>query len=197
MNQSNNISESYFTTNSHTMQLRFNLNTEVYVKDNGKVLLVRNLLERMFLPELSTLYPSKGRKLSVDPRTMLQLLLFCYSEGCFSSRDIEDRCRYDLRLIYLLDGQKAPDHSTIHRFRKKLAPFFEGILEQFTLLLYEHGFLDLSSLYMDGTKMEAVSNKYSFVWRGSIEKFQSKLVEKIRMELNLPEEVHLQETQNP
>lgn len=177
------------------MQLRFNLNTEVYVKDNGKVLLVRNLLERMFLPELSTLYPSKGRKLSVDPRTMLQLLLFCYSEGCFSSRDIEDRCRYDLRLIYLLDGQKAPDHSTIHRFRKKLAPFFEGILEQFTLLLYEHGFLDLSSLYIDGTKMEAVSNKYSFVWRGSIEKFQSKLAEKIRRELNLPEDVNLQETQ--
>ena len=78
MRKSNNISESYFTTNSHTMQLRFNLNTEVYVKDNGKVLLVRNLLERMFLPELSTLYPSKGRKLSVDENnaSTVALLLF-------------------------------------------------------------------------------------------------------------------------
>ena len=94
-----------------------------------------------------------------------------------------------------MDGQKAPDHSTIHRFRKKLAPFFEGMLEQFTLLLYEHGFLDLSSLYMDGTKMEAVSNKYSFVWRGSIEKFQSKLVEKIKQELDLPEDGDAQKVQ--
>ncbi|RRD93901.1 transposase [Clostridiales bacterium COT073_COT-073] len=89
--------------------------------------------------------------------------MFCYSEGCFSARNIEDKCRYDLRVWYLLNGQKAPDHATIHRFRKKVAPLPEGILEQFPLMLVENGLVDLSSVYIDGTKIELVSNKYRFV----------------------------------
>ncbi|RRD89262.1 transposase, partial [Clostridiales bacterium COT073_COT-073] len=102
----------------------------------------------------------KGRNPIVDPMTMLEILLFCYSEGCFSARKIEEKCRYDLRVLYLLDGQKAPDHATIHRFRKRIAPLLEGILEQFTLMLVENGLVDLSSVYIDGTKIESVSNKY-------------------------------------
>ena len=183
-----NISEIDFTTNLQALQLKLNLNTEVYVKDNGKVLLVQDIIERMALKEVLKLYQPKGRNPIVDPITMLEILLFCYSEGCFSARNIEDKCRYDLRVLYLLNGQKAPDHATIHRFRKKVAPLLEGILEQFTLMLVENGLLDLSSVYIDGTKIESVSNKYRFVWRGSVEKHQAKLQAKIRESLSLSAE---------
>ena len=79
-----------------------NFNTEIYVKDDGKVQLVENLIEEMNLNKLKSTYSGKGRSPVVNPVTMLSFLL--YSEGFFSCRDIE-KCRYDFRVIYLLDGQ--------------------------------------------------------------------------------------------
>ena len=52
-------------------------------------------------------------------------------------------------------------------------------------ILIEEKQIDLSSTYIDGTKIEAYANRYSFVWRGSIEKWQEKLIEKIKEELGL------------
>ncbi|RRD89892.1 IS1182 family transposase, partial [Clostridiales bacterium COT073_COT-073] len=40
-----------------------------------------------------------------------------------------------------------------------------------------------------GTKIESVSNKYRFVWRGSVEKHQAKLHAKIKESFSLPAEV--------
>lgn len=167
------------------MQLTWNINTEVYIKDEGKVKLVQYITERLDLNLLHTLYPRYGRKPSIHPLNMLQILLLAYSEGCFSSRQIEDRCRYDLRFIYLLSHQKSPDHSTIARFKKRLEPFIEAILAKFVDLLCDYGLIDLSSLYIDGTKMESVANKYTFVWKKSILKYQKKLNTKVIQELNL------------
>ncbi|HHV38768.1 MAG TPA: transposase [Tepidimicrobium sp.] len=62
-------------------------------------------------------------------------VLFCYSEGIFSCRDIEKMCRYNLRVIYLLDGQPAPNYSTINRFRNHPQPISENILDQFINIL--------------------------------------------------------------
>ena len=42
-------------------------------------------------------------------------------------------------------------------------------------ILIEEKQIDLSSIYIDGTKIEAYANRYRFVWRGSIEKWQEKL----------------------
>ena len=52
-------------------------------------------------------------------------------------------------------------------------------------ILIEEKQIDLSSIYIDGTKIEAYANRYSFVWRGSIEKWQEKLIERIKEELGL------------
>ena len=172
----NNLTRVFDTTlNNQNLQLKMNFNTEIYVKDDGKVHLVENLIEEMNLNRLKATYSKKGRRPAVNPVTMLKVLLFCYSEGSFSCRDIEKMCRYDLRVIYLLDGQPAPDYSTINRFRKRLQPLSENILEQFINILLEDKHIDLSSIYIDGTKIEANANKYTFVWRKSVERYQKKL----------------------
>ncbi|WP_455258828.1 transposase, partial [Peptoniphilus asaccharolyticus] len=95
----------------------------------------------------------------------------------------------------LLDGSKAPDHTTINRFRQKILELTPEILKQMVQILIEENQIDLSSIYIDGTKIEAYANRYSFVWRGSIEKWQEKLIEKIKKELGLsknliPDQVH-------
>ena len=181
----NTSSLTNYTLVNDTIQLRLNFNTEIYIQNDVKLRLVKNIIERMNLSELKKVYSSFGRKSTVNPVTMLEIIIFCYSEGIFSSREIEKSCKYDLRIRYLLYGSKAPDHSTINRFRKKILELTPDILNQMVQILIEENQIDLSSIYIDGTKIEAYANRYSFVWRGSIEKWQEKLIEKIKEELGL------------
>ena len=172
---SNTSSLTNLTLVGDTIQLKLNFNTEVYIQDDIKLRLVKNIIERIDLTELRKVYSSFGRKPTVNPVTMLQIIIFCYSEGIFSSREIEKSCKYDLRIKYLLDGQTPPDHSTINRFRQKIINLTPNLLNQIVEILIEEKQIDLSSIYIDGTKIEAYANRYSFVWRGSIEKWQEKL----------------------
>ena len=99
----NTSSLTNYTLVNDTIQLRLNFNTEIYIKDDVKLRLVKNIIERMNLSELKKVYSSFGRKPTVNPVTMLQIIIFCYSEGIFSSREIEKSCKYDLRIKYLGD----------------------------------------------------------------------------------------------
>ena len=64
---------------------------------------------------------------------------------------------------------------------------------QLVLLLAERGFVTLDVEYIDGTKIESKSNKYTFVWRKTVEKNRGKLMEKIRVLLQQVDEVIAQE----
>ena len=80
-----------------------------------------------------------------------------------------------------LSGMNRPDHRTINRFRGKVMKavideVFYGIIEQ----LMEQGYVDLESYFVDGTKIEANANRYTFVWRKSTEKNKTKLREKVK-----------------
>lgn len=166
------------TLNRSTLQLSSNFNTQTCF-DDGKVGLVQDLVERIDLTKLIKSYSNLGRKPAVDPITMLQVLIYCYSEGKFSSREIEKLCKFDLRAKYLLNGKKAPDHATINRYRQRLEPFIEYILSKNTKILVEDGHIDLSSIYIDGTKVEAYANRYTFVWKKAVLKYQENLRIKI------------------
>ena len=182
---SNTSSLTNFTLVDDTIQLKLNFNTEVYIHDDIKLRLVKNMIERINLTELRKVYSSFGIKPTVNPVTMLQIIIFCYSEGIFSSREIEKSCKYDLRIKYLLDGQNPPDHSTINRFRQKIVNLTPNLLSQLVEILIKEKQIDLSSIYIDGTKIEAYANRYSFVWRGSTEKWQEKLRIRIIKHFNL------------
>ena len=182
---SNTSSLTNLTLVGDTIQLKLNFNTEVYIQDDIKLRLVKNIIERIDLTELRKVYSSFGRKPTVNPVTMLQIIIFCYSEGIFSSREIEKSCKYDLRIKYLLDGQTPPDHSTINRFRQKIVNLTPNLLSQIVEILVEEKQIDLSSIYIDGTKIESYANRYSFVRRGSTEKWQEKLRIRIIKHFNL------------
>lgn len=173
------------TLNRSTLQLSLNFNIQTCFDDDGKVGLVQDLVERMDLTKLIKSYSNLGRKPAVDPITMLQVLIYCYSEGKFSSREIEKFCKFDLRAKYLLNGKKAPDHATINRYRQRLEPFIEDILSENTKILVEDGHIDLSSIYIDGTKVEAYANRYTFVWKKAVLKYQENLRLKIINHFNL------------
>ena len=88
--------------------------------------------------------------------------------------------------MYLLEGQKAPDHNTISRFRTNVlrqSAAGQELLKQLIQMLIKAGLVDLKAVFIDGTKIEANANKYSFVWKKAQVKNLKKLNGRIKAEL--------------
>lgn len=98
-----------------------------------------------------------------------------------------------------LAGMKRPDFRTINYYRsKRLKEGFDTVFTQVVRLLHEEGFVSLKVQYIDGTKIESVANKYTFVWRGSVEKYDARLKAKTEALLRQIEQNHAIENQeNP
>ena len=66
---------------------------------------------------------------------------------------------------------QTPDHNTINNFRSKnLKDTIHDIFTQVVLILVDMGYLSLDVIYTDGTKIESRANRYTFVWRKTVEK---------------------------
>ena len=75
----------------------------------------------------------------------------------------------------------TPDFRTINYFRgKRLQGEIHRLFAEVVRLLQELNYVSLDIQYIDGTKIEAAANKYTFVWRGSVEKNKVKLEEKLK-----------------
>lgn len=82
--------------------------------------------------------------------------------------------------MYLLEGKPVPDHATFARFRSiHFTPCAKRILAEMSHLLYELGEISGKTIFIDGTKIEACANKYTFVWKKAVTKNQEKLLIKI------------------
>lgn len=92
-----------------------------------------------------------------------------------------------------LTGNAYPDYDTINRFRNRVKKEINQIFTQIVLLLVDKGMVSLNVEYVDGTKIESKANKYTFVWKGSVEKNRAKLQSKIKALLSQIDEVIVQE----
>ena len=106
-----------YTEFGEPYQLVLPLNLEGLVPDDDSVRLLSHELEELDYSLLYQAYSAKGRNPAVDPKTMFKILTYAYSQNIYSSRKIETACKRDINFMWLLAGQKAPDHSTIARFR--------------------------------------------------------------------------------
>jgi transposase len=86
-----------------------------------------------------------------------------------SVREIECACKENINFMWLLNGFKAPDHNTIARFIKQVN--MNEILVEINKYLFEINELKYDYLLVDGTKIEANANKFSFVWKKSTLKY--------------------------
>ena len=168
-----------YSKNGDYIQLALPINTECLIPVDDSVRLIDQVLEEIDYRELYLTYSSNGRNPVVAPKTLFKIMVYAYSQHIYSSREIEKACRLNLAFIYLLHGEKVPDHNTIDRFRKHhLTPCIEGLLSQLVNLLADSGEVQFENLFIDGTKIEANANRYTFVWRGTVEKSEVKLQEK-------------------
>ena len=150
-----------YTEFGEPYQLVLPLNLEGLVPDDDSVRLLSHELEELDYSLLYQAYSAKGRNPTVDPKTMFKILTYAYSQNIYSSRKIETACKRDINFMWLLAGQKAPDHSTIARFRTGfLADACENLFYQMVKRLEKAGELSKETVFIDGTKLEACANRH-------------------------------------
>ena len=160
------------------------LDLEICIPEGDFVFKVAEICESLDYTELWGTYVRAWRK--VNPITMFEILVFAYMNRKYSSRDIESLCKTDIRFMWLLSGESAPSDSTITRFQRgHLAEATEDLFYQFVEKLYEMGEIKYKNLFVDGTKIEAYANKYTFVWKSAVAKNLAKLEKKISVFLSV------------
>ena len=161
------------------------------IAENDPVRVVDAIVEGLDLKDFKKLYKEKGR-CPYHPKMMLKIILYAYMNNIYSCRKIEKAVQRDIHYIWLA-AQDRPDFVTINRFRNRVKKEINNIFTQVVLVLADKGFITLDVEYIDGTKIESKANKYTFVWRKSVEKNRVKLQEKIRVLLGQIDDVIAQD----
>jgi transposase len=161
------------------------MDVSVLIPRDDSVRLLSMLMERMDYSKLYRAYERLGRT-ETNPKNLFKVIVYGYMNWLYSSRKIERACRRDTNFMYLLEGEPAPDHNTIARFRSKyLRGVMEDLFAQLVGMPATAGELSLLEVFLDGTKLEAFSNRYTFVFGKRVENEMAKLQEK--MKVGLPE----------
>ena len=167
--------------------------------EDAPVRLTNAQLEELDYRKLYAAYSSRGRKSVTDPRVLFKILVYGYQCGIYTTRKLEEACRYRIDFQWLLWDEAVPDHSTISRFRTgRCAEAVGDLFYQYVRYLEEQGETDHETVFIDGTKLESRAGRYTFVWRKSVEKQLSKVKEKVHAEISLTSlealEQHLSDT---
>ena len=148
-----------------------------YVPKDSKVRMVDRIVRSMDINPLMDTYAGTGAP-PYSPMMLLSLVIFAYINGVYSCRSIADVLKYDVHYMWICGGKRL-SFATINRFRtnhmiKCIDFYFDAVVS----ILVEKGVISLEKQYVDGTKIESKANKYTFVWKKTVEKNKAKLMEK-------------------
>jgi len=152
---------------------------EEMIDPSHPVRVVSQVIDSLDIDLLTDKYKGGGCS-SYHPRLLLKLLVYGYLSNQYSSRKIEQAAKQNIHFMWL-SAMSYPDHNTINRFRSdRLKGVLKEVFRQVVILLVDSGVITLKEAYLDGTKIEANANRYTFVWGRSI--IRSK--ERIRKQLD-------------
>ena len=157
------------------------LDIETIIPEDESVRTLMRMAERIDYTKLSGVYERENPR-EATPRQMFLLVVLGYMEGKYSTRKIERACRTDTRFMWLLGGKCVPDYTRISRFLQRISgEILEDLFYQVVHLLREDEEIEYEHLFVDGTKIEANANRYTFVWRKRVERGIARLTEKKEM----------------
>ena len=149
------------------------------IAPNHPVRLVSEVVDNLDISCILHQYHGGGAS-SFHPRMMIKVLFYSYLSNVYSCRKIERALQENIHFMWISECS-TPDFRTINYFRgKRLQGEIHRLFAEVVRLLQELNYVSLDIQYIDGTKIEAAANKYTFVWRGSVEKNKVKLEEKLK-----------------
>jgi len=165
---------------------------EELIPANHLVRMVNQAIDRMRIDSLIESYKGGGTS-SYHPKMLLKILIYAYTQRLYSSRQIAKVLRENIHFMWLSGGNR-PDFRTINRFRSsRLKGRIEEVFGAVVELLLEEGLIDFRDYFLDGTKIEANANKYSFVWGRATKKFKARLQVQLKELLKHIDETNEQE----
>lgn len=162
-------------------QLQLPLSYGDIIPKDHLVRVVNTIVDELDLSTLYDRYPGGGCP-AYHPQMMLKVMIFAYSQKIYSSRQIAKALRENINFIWL-SGGNTPDFRTVNRFRSDMKDIIEDVFYDVVHLLLEKGYIRLENYFLDGTKIEANANKYTFVWNKAVKGYDRKLDEKVRAHL--------------
>ncbi|CAM3238282.1 transposase [Streptobacillus ratti] len=168
-------------TNKHQFQL-FEVNNYKHISfdKNSPVVILNELAKELVFNNKSKVNNhNKGRKHknSLDVMFKIILLSSFYSE--LELRKIIRNCNENINFIYILNGQEAPKLTRLQNFIIKYREDIIDLHYQFINLLKKKEYINLNEVFIDGTKIESFSNKYKFVWKGTVKYYYNNNIKKI------------------
>ena len=157
------------------------------IPEHAPVRLISRIVDGLEIGALMETYRMEGCP-AYNPRMMLKLLFYAYMNNIYSCRRIEREAAQNIHFMWL-SGRQYPSFSTINRFRsERLKKCINALFIEVVKVLVEAGVVSLEEQYIDGTKIESVANKYTFVWRKNVERHKGNLERKIKGVLSQIEE---------
>lgn len=167
-----------FKDYSPNQMMLFPPSLEEMIEEKHPVRVVNEVIDQINIQPVLSKYKGGGTS-SYHPRMLLKVLVYSYLRNIYSSRNIESALKENVHFMWL-SGMNKPDHNTINRFRgERLKDGLKSIFTQIVVLLSDSGLLSLEELYLDGTKIEANANRYSFVWGKSVKTRKEKLLKQV------------------
>jgi len=141
---------------------------ELSIPDDDPVYTLKKVMEELDFTRLLAQYSNKGRN-GYNPIMKYAVLTYANMRGVKSVDRIVELCERDLAFIWLTKGEK-PQRDAFYDFidKKLTSEILDDLNYQFIRRLKKEGLITLEALYIDGTKIEANANRYTFVWRGTL-----------------------------
>ncbi len=175
--------------------LLFPPNLSELIEEKHPVRVISNIIDGLAIKNLINSYKPYGTS-SYHPKMLLKVLIYGYLSNIYSSRKLEQALKENIHFMWL-SGMNRPDHNTINRFRsERLKGKLKSIFTQIVLLLEKEGIVSLTTTFVDGTKIEANANRYTFVWGRAIKKHKARISEQLEYLWNYAESVAKEELQN-
>lgn len=176
--------------------LLFPPNLSELIDQKHPVRIVSSIIDGLDIKTLIKNYKPGGTS-CYHPKMLLKVLVYGYLSNIYSSRKMEQALKENIHFMWL-SGMSRPDHNTLNRFRsERLKGEIKSIFTQIVLLLEKEGLVSLATTFVDGTKIEANANRYTFVWGRAIKKHKARIAEQLEELWNYAEEVTKNELQNP
>jgi transposase len=193
--QLNDRTKVVFKDYSPTQNLLLPPSLEEIIDPHHPVRVVNQVIDSLDIDLLINKYKGGGCS-SYHPRLLLKLLVYGYLSNQYSSRKIEQAAKQNIHFMWL-SAMSYPDHNTINRFRSdRLKGVLKEVFSQVVLLLVEKGIITLKEAYLDGTKIEANANRYTFVWGRSISKSKERIKKQLDELWSYAESVAREELEN-
>ncbi|ADM70752.1 hypothetical protein GMA19_02945 [Paenibacillus polymyxa E681] len=159
-------------------QLCLPMDLEEDIPTNHLVRVVHTAVNRLDDSIFDAAYPGGGRD-SYHPKMLTKVIIYAYTQRIYSSRQIAKAVRETIPFMWLA-GRQRPDFRTINRFRsERMKDILETVFTAVLQFLANEKYISLEYYFVDGTKIEANANRYTFVWGKAVSKHTAKLQENV------------------